>query len=140
MKTCKVRPFSYAFRTNIYHSNKSHHYIRIAYDWDDRSIAIDTTRISPIKVSNFPETFFFLRAVPLTCPGSQPVELRIVQQPPGQAVYQRILRPFPTVSIYGVILNNMQVFLSKLVYSRKAVLMMVSLFIPWALPLILNRE
>jgi hypothetical protein len=29
------------------------------------------------------------------------VELKLIQQPPSQAVYQRILRPFPTVAIIG---------------------------------------
>eukprot|EP01119_Soliformovum_irregulare_P015772 TRINITY_DN4494_c0_g1_i1.p1 TRINITY_DN4494_c0_g1~~TRINITY_DN4494_c0_g1_i1.p1 ORF type:complete len:326 (-),score=84.37 TRINITY_DN4494_c0_g1_i1:265-1242(-) len=31
-----------------------------------------------------------------------PLELRVLQQPPNQAVYQRILRPFPTVAVLGV--------------------------------------
>src|SRR5207248_2547439 len=30
------------------------------------------------------------------------LELHVVQQPPSQAVYQRILRPFPTVVVKGV--------------------------------------
>jgi len=32
---------------------------------------------------------------------SPQLELRVLQQPPSQAVYQRILRPFPTVSVVG---------------------------------------
>jgi hypothetical protein len=34
------------------------------------------------------------------------LELRILTQPPSQAIYQRILRPFPTVAITGV--SNMK--------------------------------
>lgn len=30
------------------------------------------------------------------------VEMKIIQQPPSQAIYQRILRPFPQVSVFGV--------------------------------------
>lgn len=33
---------------------------------------------------------------------SSSLELRVLQHPPNQAVYQRILRPFPTVAIMGV--------------------------------------
>jgi hypothetical protein len=33
---------------------------------------------------------------------SNSLELRVLQHPPNQAVYQRILRPFPTVAVMGV--------------------------------------
>jgi hypothetical protein len=33
---------------------------------------------------------------------SSQIELRIITQPPGQAIYQRILRPFPEIAVTGV--------------------------------------
>jgi len=41
-----------------------------------------------------------VKAVPP--PHTNGLYLRIVQQPPSQAVYQRILRPFPTIAIMGI--------------------------------------
>jgi hypothetical protein len=40
-------------------------------------------------------------AIPKTKTEQSTLELRVTTQPPSQAVYQRILRPFPSVTIYG---------------------------------------
>jgi len=63
-----------------------------------RMLPVVTAIVHDMKPNIIPTP---IPSVPMTISNNGQIELQLVQQPPSQAVYQRILRPFPTVAIIG---------------------------------------